>query len=230
VEDYYVYVYLNPLKNGKMIYCEYSFDFEPFYVGKGRNNRASIHFRKVKNGNYSNLPKYHLIKKILDEGKEPIIIKYKKNMSEADAFKLEEDMILKIGRTDLGKGPLRNLSNGGEGNGNRIFTEEHRKNLSISKKGTLTESNKKHLKEIHKAMIGNKRTLGLKFSQETKNKMSQSRSKPIVQKDLEGNNICEFKSIKEAKERTGIKSIAKVLRGGGKTAGGFIWEYKDNNR
>jgi hypothetical protein len=128
----------------------------------------------VKRGKYPNLPKFNVIKQILDEGYEPIIIKYKENMLEEESFLLEKDMIEKIGRKDLKNGPLRNLSNGGEGNGDRIFTEEHRKNLSLSKKGLVTENMKKHLSDLHSKMKGNKHTLGLKFSKETKDKMSKS--------------------------------------------------------
>ena len=43
---FYVYVYLDPRKPGDYIYGEYHFDYEPFYVGKGRYNRLYIHLKK----------------------------------------------------------------------------------------------------------------------------------------------------------------------------------------
>ena len=147
-------------------------------------------------------------------------------MMEEEAFLLEMDMIEKIGRKDLKNGPLRNLSNGGEGNGNRTFTEEHRKNLSISKKGIVTENMKKHLNGLHDKLKGNKHTLGLKFSQETKDKMIQSRIKPIYKISLDGEILEEFSSIKEAMEKTKINP-KRVLDGSGKSAGGFMWRYKN---
>jgi len=227
VDNYYVYVYLDPRKPGNWAYGKYIFEYEPFYVGKGRNFRSRIHLQKVKRGKYSNLPKYHIIKKILDCGLEPVIIKYSENLNEKDSFSIENEMIVTIGRFDLKNGPLRNLSNGGEGNGNRFFTEEHRKNLGLSKKGILTENQSKHLKKIHESMKGNKRTLGFKFSQDSINKMIKSRSKPVIQMDMSGAFINEFESIKEAQEKTGVCSISKILNGRGKSAGGFLWSYKN---
>lgn len=224
--DYYVYVYLDPRFPGTFQYGQYDFNFQPFYVGKGRNWRFRNHLLKVKGGKYPNLPKFHIIKQILDSGMEPIIIKYKENLNESESFILEQDMIDKIGRNDIRKGPLRNLSNGGEGNGNRSFTEEHRKNLSISKKGIVSENLKKHLDNLHKKLKGNKHTLGLKFSQETKNKMIEARIKPILKISLDGTTLEEFSSIKEAMEKTSINP-KKVLSGSAKTAGGFFWAYKE---
>jgi len=223
--DYYVYVYLDPRNPGNFNYCGYEFEFEPFYIGKGREWRYRYHLLTVKRGKYTNLPKNHVIKGILDSDMEPIIIKYKDNLEEKEAFRIEIDMISKIGRKDLSSGPLRNLSDGGEGNGNRIFSDEHRKNLSISKKGNTSDNLKIHLKKIHESMIGNTRTLGMKFSEESIEKLIKSHIKPIIKLDIEGNILEEFISIKDAMEKTGI-SMKKVLSGKGKTAGGFNWKYK----
>lgn len=225
--DYYIYVYLDPRKDGKYSYDEFTFDFEPFYIGKGRNHRSRIHLLKVKRGNYKNLPKYHVIKKILDEGLEPIIIKYKEGLLEKNAFDIEKDMIKKIGRKDLNNGPLRNLSNGGEGNGDRKFTDEHRINLSLSRKGKVSDRQRNHLKSIHEKMKGNKRTLGFKFSEESKRKLAESHYKPVLQIGDNNEILNEFKSIKDAEKYIGV-SIKKVLRGNGNTAGGFFWMYKNN--
>lgn len=225
--DYYVYAYLDPREIGKFFYDEYSFESEPFYIGKGRNRRSIYHLLKTKRGNYPNLPTYHHIKKILDSGLEPIIIKIKEDLLEENAFSLEKELIKKIGRKDLNLGPLRNLSDGGEGNGNRSFTDEHREKLSLSKKGKMTENMKKHLKKLHSKMQGNKHTLGFKHSQESKDRMSAShRKKPVIKMSLSGEIIEEFSSIREAKEKTGI-GIQRCLDGTGKTAGGFLWKYKE---
>lgn len=227
--DYYVYVYLDPTKPGDYLYGDFYFTHEPFYVGKGRKNRHRIHLLKVKRGNYKNLPKYHTIKRIIDLGIEPIIIKYSENMNENDSFFLEKDMIQTIGRRDILTGPLRNLTDGGEGNGNRKFSDEHCKNISISKKGVVTQKLLDHLRSVHERMIGNKRTLGMKFSDESKKKMIESRSKAVYQIDPKNGEILrEFSSIKNAEIFIGL-NIKKALSGKSKKAGGFIWKYKNKN-
>lgn len=51
-------------------------------------------------------------------------------------------------------------------------------------------------------------------------------TKPIIQKDKNGNIIKRFNSIKEAQNETKITSISNCLSGRYKSAGGYIWEYE----
>lgn len=51
--------------------------------------------------------------------------------------------------------------------------------------------------------------------------------KPILQYDINGNFIQEWDSITEAEEALRIVSIGKVCNGDRKTAGGFIWKFKN---
>lgn len=54
-------------------------------------------------------------------------------------------------------------------------------------------------------------------------------SKPILQFSLDGEFLDEYTSVKEAAEKTGIvkQNISSNLTGKYKTAGGFLWRYKD---
>ena len=54
-------------------------------------------------------------------------------------------------------------------------------------------------------------------------------SKPVVQLDLLGNMVKEYPSIKNAYEITGVarSGIGNVCIGKAKTAGGFLWKYKE---
>jgi hypothetical protein len=56
--------------------------------------------------------------------------------------------------------------------------------------------------------------------------ISEGRKKPILQYDLQGNIIKEWKSIIDAKEGTNIKGIPNVVTGLARTAGSYIWKYK----
>ncbi|HUS49186.1 MAG TPA: hypothetical protein VMZ91_03425 [Candidatus Paceibacterota bacterium] len=123
IEKYYVYIYFDTRKSGKFVYGGYQFDYKPFYVGKGKEGRGEqylSHLRKAKNFDltkkYDNPHKINKIKKMLDERFEPVIIKFKENLLEQEAFDLEKDLIKVIGREKFG-GPLTNILQGGEGYG-----------------------------------------------------------------------------------------------------------------
>lgn len=107
IYPYYVYVYLNPLVPGKFKYDEFEFDYQPIYVGKGCGDRHIQHLNDAKNKSLK-----LLIEVLKNKNKEPIILKLKENIQSYAAYKLESKLILAIGRSNLGKGPLLNNSGG----------------------------------------------------------------------------------------------------------------------
>lgn len=118
MDNYYIYIYFDSSKSGKYSYNSLEFDYEPIYVGKGKNRRAKRHITDCKNKNnkkgYRRLF-YQKLRKMLREKNNPIISIYKKNLSEKEAFNIEIDLISKIGRRIDKRGPLCNNSIGGEG-------------------------------------------------------------------------------------------------------------------
>ena len=52
-------------------------------------------------------------------------------------------------------------------------------------------------------------------------------SKPVLQFTKEGEFIKEYQSIDNAIKQTGILHISDVCRCERKTAGGYIWKYKE---
>jgi hypothetical protein len=61
--------------------------------------------------NYEHYHKVHIIRKIIRvTGNNPIIIKVKENITDKESQELEIDLITKIGRLNLDKGPLTNLT------------------------------------------------------------------------------------------------------------------------
>jgi len=125
--EYYTYAYLRE-------------DGTPYYIGKGRGNRAYKKGSRV----FAPPPKNR-------------IIKLKQNLTEEEAFNHEIYMIAVFGRKDLGTGILRNLTDGGEGVSGLIFSEEHRRNLSESHKGKSPGNKGKktppHLIEAHRQIM-----------------------------------------------------------------------------
>ena len=174
---FYVYVYIDTRKSGNYNYDEFSFDYEPFYIGKGKDNRQTIHLKPSKLK--KNSPKNNKIKKIIKEIKEqPKIIILRDNLSEHNAFDLEKKLITLIGRHDLKKGPLTNLTNGGEGSSGRKVSEETIKKLSEANKGGKNPNYGKKLKprsqETLKKM--SEAHKGKKASLETRQKQSLNTS------------------------------------------------------
>ena len=180
--DFYAYVLLDPRKPGVYEYGEYSFDYEPFYVGKGKNGRCKEHLRKssLKKVNYKN----HKIKKILSESFEPIIVKVKVDLLECISFKYEMELIKLIGRTDLGLGPLTNMTDGGEGGGSNPSEEIIKKKSEATKKYHIEHpgymSGDKHYlygKHLPKEICDkiSKKLTGISLSLEHKLKLSKVR-------------------------------------------------------
>lgn len=118
-ERYYTYVYLDPRKSGNFIYQRgidevYCFNHELIYTGKGCDNRINKHIKDASNTN-KNKTFLNVIRKIYEEGFDPIRFKILQNVTEEEAFSEEISLISIAGRRDKGTGPLCNETDGGEG-------------------------------------------------------------------------------------------------------------------
>ena len=112
MKNYYVYEYLRE-------------DGTPYYIGKGKGNRAYLNGRSIPKP--PQFDRIHLIKE---------------NLTEEEAFALERNLIAKYGRKDLDTGILRNLTDGGEGVSGRITkleSIEKRVAKNTGKKRTLEQ-------------------------------------------------------------------------------------------
>lgn len=101
--------------------------------GYGRNRRYLDHL-KVSNKD-RNKHKVYKIRKILNDNKMPKIEIYKQGLTKSQACQIEEKLIEKIGRSDQNKGPLTNLTKGGDGN--RDWSLDARMALSEKKRGQV---------------------------------------------------------------------------------------------
>ena len=188
--NFYVYIYLNPLKQ-----------YEPFYVGKGSKIRAYNHLKENLYNRHFNFT----IKKIQREtNNNPIIIIYEKNLSENEAFNIEKELIKIIGRRDLKTGSLCNLTEGGDGSSGRIHTEKTKRKMSEKKKGwkpSLEWINKKKEKQTGKtnSFYGKHHTeetitklKSYKRTDETKEKIKIARAKQNMKGKANGKYIYEI--------------------------------------
>jgi hypothetical protein len=135
-DEYYNYIYLDPRKPGKYHYGDMMvcFLYEPFYVGKGKGKRMYHHIYYAKKETQpprDNEFKSRKIKKILNLGLEPFILKLNENSSDKFVKSQEIEFISSIGRSNKGKGPLTNLSDGGEGQTNFLVSSETRNKIGL---------------------------------------------------------------------------------------------------
>lgn len=133
----------------------------PFYVGKGFRERPKDHLRGAKiylnDGDFErqlnkekNPFKLRVIRKILKSGHVPIVEIAFTGLTVDEANALEVYEIARIGRFDLGLGPLTNLTNGGEG------TVGYRRPDEVKERDRQREADpfKRQLKRIkHRALM-----------------------------------------------------------------------------
>lgn len=178
---FYVYCYFNPLKPSTLHEC----GFEPFYVGKGKDGRKKHHLFESVLRRDPNKLKTNIIKSIISQNTQPIIHIIGYFELEQDAFNEERRLIRLFGRRDSGTGPLANMTDGGEGTTNKIYTDEYRRKLSIAAKRPMSTSTKQKISAALKGVSQSKdwiekRVLsrsGYTVSEETKNKISESHKK-----------------------------------------------------
>lgn len=189
MNDYYVYKLLDPRTN------------LPFYVGKGKDDRAFTHLKN--NSKTCNPRKDKIINEIYSANLEPVVDIFLKNLDEHTAYRLEEEIILKLGRRGIdNNGILTNISlhsqPPSQKGKKRIFTEEHKSKLSSALKGKsknyqtwqtgLTKETDARISRMaaKRSQIGNRHQIGMKYSQEridkVRNKL-KGRIIPIEQRE-----------------------------------------------
>jgi len=225
----YVYVLLNPLKKGVYKYNEYSFEYEPFYVGISNTDsyyiREDMHTNFVKNQvNYSkNKIKNSIIRRILKNNMEPISIRIIEGVSREIVCKEEIRLIELIGTKIEKNGTLSNISKGGDGGD--TFTnnprkeeirEKHRQNAigeNNNMYGLPFEKRPSHIAKLN----GNHWNKGRIISEKTRNIFKEinkgegnPRSKKTLLFDKDFNLIKEYNCCSYIAEF--LSSMKKTIR------------------
>jgi len=218
---YYVYCYLDPRSSGKFTYGDMEFDNEPFYVGKGSKKRIGDHITPGYLKRDTNKKKVNKILSILGKGLKPIQIKLFENLTEEKSLEKEKEVVSTIGRMDCKKGPLTNLTDGGEHcvHWNDLSIEKQEE-LRIKRSINMKENNLMFDKEIAKRNGYARR--GQIRSEEWKKEMSDKVKNSInYRKKVKHLEICQyddklnllniFISLRETSRQTGF-SFFKIKK------------------
>jgi len=140
---YYVYIYKNPLKND-----------EPFYVGRGKDDRCKKHLLPymLKKDNDKN----KVIKEILSENLEPIIEIFSTGLTFTESNNLERKLISDFGRIKEG-GTLTNITSGGQGlSGYEMSVEVREKIKKTMRENGVYDKISENMKGENNPMFGDK--------------------------------------------------------------------------
>jgi group I intron endonuclease len=215
------------------MYCIYVFSDEfgiPKYVGKTKcfNTRIKQHLNKDRFIYKSYF--YNWLNKQLLEDKEYFI----DILEEVDDSNWKEKEKYWIKHIKENGYKLTNMTDGGDGNNNQVFTEESKERRRQKMLGhKLSEHTKKLISEAHKNKIVLESTkqklreinLGKPCSEHVKELLS----KEVNQYTLQGTYIKTFKSLTEASKEIDCRksSLSNVIKTKKiKKFKGFLWEYK----
>jgi hypothetical protein len=136
---FYVYIYYDRSRHN-----------EPIYVGKGHGNRAWQHLSIKKTHPF--IQRLQFMKR----NGTPVLLGFYSCLDEELAHLLEQELISYFGRKDLGKGPLLNLTDGGEGSFGLKISDWTKLKLSLAKKGKPKLH--RHVNSAHRGTVKEKQT------------------------------------------------------------------------
>jgi len=212
-KKYYLYRHIRVDKN------------EPFYIGIGTKTNADIKYGTYTRANIKS-KKNNIWVKITN--KTSYIVEILIESDDYDFIKNKEIEFVKLyGRIDLETGTLTNMTDGGEGSTN-VIVSEHSRQL----RREFQTGKKKTQESIDKRLATLKKN-GFKLSDDSKRKISLTKSKAVLQYSLEGTLIKQWNTVIEASEELGIPktSITQCANyNERKTFTGFnyIWIYLED--
>jgi len=222
--NFYVYELVNPITN------------LPFYVGKGRDNRAwkQIQLRNnIKESKY-NPHKYNTIKKLINDQQVIIIRIVLSTLNEQEAFEVEQDLIATYKRVNEG-GILTNICRGGEGstvNGKPVskFTKWGDFVCTYPNAKEAARINGwKHYSVICSCCKGREKSYqGWLWAYEGNVPSLLTKNKPVYKWDMFGNliQIYDNASVAARAHSCDPSTILDCVAGNIKTAMGHIWTNK----
>lgn len=225
---FYVYFLLDPRTS------------QPFYVGKGRDNRMHYHEAAVLgNRKDAKLPHHDRIRELHSLGLAPVNLKVLVDVSEKEALLVEKNLIEHYGRVINGSGILLNKSPGTENGsgispkpvdqfsleGEFIRTWESAKEASIGVPG----ANQSYITQVCKGKRISAGNFLWAYKGNSPRPNVRERQRGVEQFTKEGVSLGVFASMRLAQDASGVpmRQIGECCRGRLKTSGGYVWRYVD---
>lgn len=212
-KNYYVYLHIK------------EDDGTVFYVGKGTKHRWCVSFDRSLH--WKNTAKKH--------GVVCQIVAH--NLTAEEALILEKKLIASYGRQDQKTGCLVNLTNGGDGVVNYVWTEEHRKKISEAGMGKRhTPETKEKIRQANVGRTFSEQTLKLMSDArkgipwtEAQRKACECRVNPRSRKVLCVQTGTVYNNASEAAKSLSmdVSNLIKVCNGKRKQYRGFNFEFVD---
>jgi hypothetical protein len=165
------------------VYQLSSLSYGVFYIGKGKGNRMYRH-SEIARGNSinrkTNIHLYNRILKIIQSDEKLVYKKIFTSENEEECLKVEIQYIKEYGTfhkvKGIKRGPLLNLTLGGEGTSGYTLSEETKEKMSKAKKGkSLPKWSDESKEKLSKTNMGKKGFWeGKNLSEKTKENMSKS--------------------------------------------------------
>lgn len=223
---FYVYELIDPRTN------------RVFYVGKGCDDRAKQHLTEASRDQkyWVNTIKCQIINNIIRTGLEVIVRYVDKNLDEDSAYGLEELLVSQHGKIIDGSGILSNIADGGIGGNGQVrpVVQYTPTGAVVSSFMSLTEAATHvgiHKSTICAALNGRTHLAGGYLWSYVGDvpALPPAKGVPVIQYDLDGNKIKQFKNITTAAKTINIIPTAIVdicrHRGPAHTLGGYRWSY-----
>lgn len=193
---------------------------EVFYVGIGSTEKRAYAKSKA---DRTNNHWFHVVNKA---GYTVEIIM--KDISWNEAQYAERYLIAFYGRRNLGTGSLVNLTDGGDGVCGMKHSEETKRKIGLDNlKPERLKISMKNIKLAHTSEARKKARDNRDYKH-----IGDVQKLPILQYDKEGLFIKEWLSAKDAVKELKInyESINNCVRNKSKSAGNYVWRYKDPSR
>jgi hypothetical protein len=206
------------IPHGFVVYADYKATTgEIFYVGKGNASRYGIKQRDNRRWKFT-VAKHGFVRKILHNG-----------LQEWAAFELEIAAIAFYGRADEKRGPLVNISDGGEGSSGYRHTSEALAKMSVaSKRNVRTPQWRANIGAGHKG-----KTIPLHAKQAQRSKVVAMTGKPVtclttgaVFDSINGAAAWCVAQGYTPKKETAKVALRTAARCVGKTAYGHTWQIE----